>query len=52
MRDVSGSWSFLASLGSRGVSEPNYNMQEEALGRKKGEGMVGREGRGKRGLER
>ena len=41
MRDVSGSWSFLASLGSRGVSEPNYNMQEEVLGR--GKGWEGRE---------
>ena len=38
MREVSGSWSFLASLGSRGVSEPNY------VEWRKGEGKGGRAG--------
>lgn len=40
MREVSGSWSFLASLGSRGVSEPNYicRMAERGGERRVSEG--------------
>ena len=43
MREVSGSWSFLASLGSRGVSEPNYVEWQKG----EGKGGWGRESGGK-----